>query len=218
MHASAWSRPAMIEVLLGALAVAAAEPQKAEPKNDPARWVRASDLPRISDDVAVTTFDLTIDEGGKPVSCAIIVSSGQDDLDNSVCKAVMKRSRFKPASDANGSTIYSVRRDRVIWKPQERGDNTVNDDPDLVVTTPDLQVNAGLLAEVLLEVGPDGDTKKCTAVRSGGSKRLDALACEVATNPQIALPITDEAGQKVTGLRTLFVTFEPGTSMSVKIR
>ncbi len=208
----------MIEALLGALAVVAAEPQKAEPKNDPARWVHASDLPRISDDVAVTTFDLTIDEGGKPVSCAIIVSSGQNDLDNSVCKAVMKRARFKPASEANGSTIYSVRRDRVIWKPQERGDNTVNDDPDLVVTAPDLQTNAGLLVEVLLEVGPDGDTKKCTAVRRGGAERLDALACEVATNPQIALPITNQAGQKIAGLRTLFVTFESGASMSVRIR
>jgi hypothetical protein len=208
----------MIEAILGALAVAAAEPQKAEPKNDPARWVRASDLPRISGDVAVTTFDLTIDKAGKPVGCAIIVSSGQDDLDNSVCNAVMKRARFRPASEANGSTIYSVRRDRVIWKPQERGDNTVNDDPDLVITTPDLQTHAGVLVEVLLEVGTEGDTKKCTAVQSSRDNRLDALACEVAINPQIALPIINEAGQRVAGLRTLFVAFEPGSTMSVKIR
>jgi len=208
----------MIEAILGALAVAAAEPQKAEPKNDPARWVRASDLPRISGDVAVTTFDLTINKAGKPVGCAIIVSSGQDDLDNSVCNAVMKRARFKPASEANGSTIYSVRRDRVIWKPQERGDNTVNDDPDLVITTPDVQTHAGALVEVLLEVGPEGDTKKCTAVQSSRANRLDALACEVAINPQVALPIINEAGQRVAGLRTLFVAFEPGSTMSVKIR
>jgi hypothetical protein len=208
----------MIEAILGALAVAAAEPQKAEPKNDPAKWVRASDLPRISDDAAVTTFELTIDETGKAVSCAIIVSSGIDDLDASVCKAVTKRARFEPASNANGLKVHAARRDRVIWKPHAVGYNKSYDAADLIVTLPELQTSKELLVEVLLVVTDSGDTAECNVAKSSGDTKLDEFACDAATSSQVALPIVDGTGQKVAGLRSLFVAFEPGPTVSVRIR
>jgi hypothetical protein len=207
----------MIEAILGALAVAAAEPQKAEPKNDPARWVRASDLPRISDDAAVTTFDLTIDETGKAVGCAIIVSSGSDDLDASVCRAVTKRARFEPASNENGSKVHSARRDRVVWRPQAVGYNKSIDAADLIVTSPEVQTSEELLVEVLLVMTDTGDTSECIVAKASGDAELDELACDAATDPQVALPIVDGTGQKVAGLRSLFVAFEPGPTMSVRI-
>jgi len=208
----------MIEAILTALAFAAAEPQNADPKGDPARWVRARDLPAISADAAVTTFDLTIDEKGKPVGCAIIVSSGQNDLDQAVCSAVSKRARFTPASDGNGLNVYSVRRDRVIWMPNARGDNASYDAADLVVTSPELQPNAKILINVLLLISNSGDTSQCMIAKSSGTLKLDELACEAATNPQIALPITDKAGEMVAGIRSLFVTFERGPTTNVRIR
>lgn len=208
----------MIEVILGALAIAAAEPQKADPKGDPAKWVRAGDLPAISADAAVTTFDLTIDEKGKPVGCAIIVSSGRDDLDSSVCRAVTKRARFKPASDESGSNVFSVRRDRVIWMPEARGYNKSYDAADLVVTSPEQLSSAEILVEVLLMVAGTGETSKCLVTKSSGASKFDELACEAATKPQVALPITDGSGQKVAGIRSLFVTFETGPTMNVKLR
>ena len=208
----------MIEVILGALAIAAAEPQKADPKMDPAKWVRARDLPAISSDAAVTTFDLTIDEKGKPVGCAIIVSSGRDDLDQAVCSAVLKRARFTPASDENGVKLYSVRRDRVIWMPNVRKGNSSYDAADLVVTSPELQPVAENLVEVLLLMSENGDTSQCIVTKSSGAMKLDELACDAATNPQIALPVTDRAGQKVAGIRSLFVTFESGADMRVQVR
>jgi hypothetical protein len=208
----------MIEAVLAALAIAATEPQKAEAKGDPARWVRARDLPAISADAAVTTFDLTIDEAGKPVACAIIVSSGRDDLDQAVCSAVSKRARFKPASDSNGSNVYLVRRDRVIWTPQVRSGNKSYDAADLVIKTPELRAGAEILVDVLLSMTENGDVSQCKVAESSDDIKLDQLACEAATNPQIALPVTDETGRKVAGIRSLFVTFESGATMSVKLR
>jgi hypothetical protein len=58
----------------------------------------------------------------------------------------------------------------------------VNDDPDLVVTAPDLQTNAGVLVEVLLEVGPDGDTKN---VPPFGAAVPKGLMRSLAKLPQI---------------------------------
>jgi hypothetical protein len=208
----------MIGVILGALAIAAAAPVKADPKDDPAKWVRASDLPKISDNAAVTTFDLTIDQTGKSVGCEIIVGSGRGDLDEAVCRAVLKRARFRPALDASGSTIHSVRRDRVIWKPNVRSGNKSYDSADLVVNTPEQLPRADILAEVLLVMTESGDPSECIIATSSGAKTLDEIACKAATDPKIASPVTDAAGQNVAGIRSLFVTFTTAPTNSVELR
>ena len=208
----------MIEVILAALVSAATEPQKAEPRGDPARWVRARDLPAINADAAVTTFDLTIDATGQPVGCTIIISSGSDSLDQTVCSAVLKRARFRPATDGNDSKVYSVRRDRVIWVPQSSGGNSSFDAADLIVTTPELKADGEILVDALLSITENGDVSHCTVAESSGDTRLDQIACEVAANPNVALPLTDEANQKVAGIRSLFVTFEYGEAISVRLR
>lgn len=208
----------MLEAILVAIAVAAIEPQKAEPIGNTSRWVRARDLRAISADSAITTFDIAIDEEGEPIGCSIILSSGQENLDEAVCKAVLKRAKFRPASNENGSNIHSVRRDRVLWRPQGRGRNQSYDTADLVIQTPELQTSKEVLVDVLLLMSSQGGLSQCVIAESSGAKKLDEIACEVATNPQIALPITDENGAIVEGLRSFFVTFETGPNTSVKLR
>lgn len=208
----------MFEAIFGALAIAAVEPVKAEPKRDPARWVQAGDLPRINEKAAVTTFDLTVDESGEPSHCEIIVRSGSDELDTSVCKAVMKRAKFRPATGIDGSPIFYVRRDRVIWIPQGYGRNKAYDGADLVITSPDVIGKNDALVEVLLTIGEEGAVSKCSVSKSSETELLDDLACRVASDPQIAPPITNAAGEQVPGLRSLFVAFEAGTSLSAKLR
>lgn len=198
--------------------MAAVEPVKAEPTGNPARWVEASDLPEIGKEADVTTFDLTIDRSGKPSHCAIVIRSGSDKLDAAVCKALVKRARFRPAIGLDGSTVFYVRRDRVVWIPHGTGPNRAYDDADVVITSPDIRSESDHLAELLLTIGEDGTVSKCSISRSSGEESLDNLACRVASDPHIALPIFDAAGHKVPGLRSLFIAFRAGPEQNAVLR
>lgn len=208
----------MIEVILATLATVAVEPSKAEPKGNPARWVRAHDLPSIDENAAVTTFDLLINKSGDPVSCTIIIKSGASDLDAAVCDAVMKRANFRPAIDMEGLPIFYVYRNRVVWLPQAAGRNSSYDSADVVITSPEVSEKAGKLTEVLLRVDKHGSVSECSISESSGREDLDKLACRVASDQQIALPVTNATGEKVPGLRSLFIAFEPGKSLSARLR
>lgn len=208
----------MIEAILATLAMAAVEPGKAEPKSDPATWVQARDLPRIDENAAVTTFDLTVDKSGNPVRCTIIIESGANDLDTAVCEAVMKRARFRPATDIDGLPVYYVRRDRVVWLPQAAGRNRSYDGADVVIASPEVSGKTDRLAEVLLSFDEDGSVSKCSISDTSGKEDLDQLACRVASDQQVALPITDATGERVLGLRSLFIAFEPGQSLRARLR
>jgi len=208
----------MISTILSILAMGAAEPAKAEPRRDPASWVRARDLPRIDGDAAVTTFDLTIDDEGNPVNCVIIVESGQDGLDASVCDAVMKRARFKPAKDRNGSNVYSVRRDRVNWFPNAVGRNISYDAADVVVRTPAISEEKETLLDVILTIDAEGSVTRCDVPKNEGNEELISFACQAASDPQIASPIRDEAAVIRRGIRSLFVAVLHGEPASTEIR
>lgn len=208
----------MFESILAPLALAATEPVKAEPKRDPATWVQARDLPKIDDDTAVTTFDLTVNKSGNPVRCEIVMESGAKDLDAAVCNAVMKRARFRPATGIDRSPIFYVRRDRVIWVPKAAHGNRSYDDADIVVTTPEVAGKDHKLAEVLLSIEKDGSVSRCSVREGSGQNHLDQLACRVASDQQIARPISDATGERVPGIRSLFVAFEFGQAFRATLR
>lgn len=208
----------MIEAILATLAMAAIKPVKAEPNRDPSTWVQARDLPRIDENAAVTTFDLTVDRSGDPVRCTIIIESGANDLDTAVCESVMKRARFRPATDMNGLPVVSVRRDRVVWLPQAAGRNRSYDAADVVITSPEVSRKTDKLAEVFLSFDKEGSEPRCSISETSGKENLDHLACRVASDQQIALPIIDATGERVPGLRSLFIAFEPGQSLHARLR
>ena len=208
----------MIELVVLAAAVALATPTAADPVGSPARWVRASDLPRSEDQTAVTTFDLTIDQSGRPIHCTVIIASSSDRLDAAVCAAVMKRARFRPARDATGLPIPSVRRDRVVWVPDGSGLNSWSKDPDVVVSTPTISNRVRALTEVVIVMDGAGVVDECFVAESAGNAALDDLACAVVQSPEISGPITDAQGVTLRGVRAFFVGFKPGTASSVELR
>jgi hypothetical protein len=111
-------------------------PIKAEPSVAPDRWVLASDIPRSEwGQASVTTFDLTIDERGRPMKCSIVIPSGSENLDDSLCAAIMKRARFEAARDGLGEVLPSVRRDRVSWRPDLSSGNSWSEEADYVIAT-----------------------------------------------------------------------------------
>jgi len=49
--------------------------------------------------------DLRIDAGGRPRSCRIVQSSGNQSLDLATCRIMLIRARFTPARDSNGNPV-----------------------------------------------------------------------------------------------------------------
>ncbi|HKT84506.1 MAG TPA: energy transducer TonB [Novosphingobium sp.] len=210
-----------MSVWLFIAATAAAEmlhPVKAEPKGSPADWVRATDLPKIDEQVGVTTFDLTIDETGHASNCVIVVTSGSNQLDAAVCAAVMKRARFRPAKDGEGTPIPSVYRDRVVWRPYGSGYNRWTKKPDIVVSTPRASTDVKRVAEVIVMIDNTGEVNKCFVADSIRDAALDELACAAARNPKISTPVTDSEGALHQGIRSFYVGFQPAQTTTIEIR
>jgi protein TonB len=53
------------------------------------------------------TVDLTVGTNGKVTNCAIVTSSDHEVLDSATCNILMRRAKFKPATDASGQPIES---------------------------------------------------------------------------------------------------------------
>ncbi len=207
----------MLTWLFVATSVAASAPIPVEPKGNPASWVRASDLPAIDGNAAVTTLDLMINQSGRPTDCKVIVSSSASDLDAAACASLLKRARFKPAKDADGVETASAYRDRIVWLPNASGPNFWYKAPDLVVSTPELSGPLKDTAEVVVVTDPRGTTGTCSISKSVGNSKLDQVACSVATNPQFSPPIMNQ-GAPVRGVRLLRIGFEAGATHEVRVR
>lgn len=60
-------------------------------------------------------FRLTIGTDGRVKDCQITRSSGYRDLDESTCRIMMERARFKPALGRDGQPVEFTRDDKVGW-------------------------------------------------------------------------------------------------------
>ena len=92
---------------------------KATPRGDPGRWVTPDDYPPSAVRAGVegrTSFRLDIGADGRPTACAVLASSGSDDLDRTACSRLMSRARFKPAQDGAGNAVASTYSGGVTWK------------------------------------------------------------------------------------------------------
>ena len=192
-------------------------PIPAKPNGSPADWVLANDLPEIAAQAALTTFDLTINRMGLPTNCTIIVASGSNQLDTSVCAALMKRARFKPARGVDGAPIAFAYRDRVLWRPKAEGSNSWHKDPDVVVSTPTIAKQLSGVTEVVVDTNIASIASKCYILKSVGNANLDELACKIAIEPTVSPPIIDQA-KPIHGIRLLRIAFKPDTVIRAEVR
>ncbi|TMM50379.1 energy transducer TonB [Qipengyuania marisflavi] len=207
----------MIGIILGVLAMLATGPVKSEAKGSPSRWVLASDLSAIDSTSASTIFEIVIDDKGRPIRCAIVVESGSDDLDRAVCNAILKRARFKPAKDIEGTPVYSIRRDKVIWKPQAYGSNSHIDNADVMLSSSEIEVESPIFAEIIVTLNPVANQTACHVTDTSGDQKLDELACSIIKQPEFSAPLTDNSGNYVRGLRSWLIAFTHGPTTELQI-
>jgi TonB family protein len=213
----------MIDLLFSTLFANSSILVPAEPKASPARWIRANDLPPQRYVTRPTTFELSINELGEPSNCKIVSSSGSESLDASICKAVMKRARFRPALGLDGRPTFSIRRDRVSLsapsRPSSDGDarSRTREAADVVYFSPEVSQIPKERAEVAMMLDASGAVVSCSVVSTSGDARLDELACDIADNPEFTSPPIDVDGQPVAGVRSVSVAFEIGKEERLEI-
>ncbi len=97
----------------------------------PARWLRGSiddgDYPRRAYEarvMGVVYIAFTVATDGRARDCRVTRSSGSRELDDTTCRLIEKRFRYRPARDASGRPIASTIRGEQAWEigpePPER--------------------------------------------------------------------------------------------------
>ena len=93
-------------------------PKAAAPRNDTAGWVTANDYPAADlrqGHTGVVRFRLAIDGDGGVAGCTIVESSGYPGLDAATCRNVIKRARFRPATDTEGARVTGSYSGTIRW-------------------------------------------------------------------------------------------------------
>ena len=67
-----------------------------------------------------TVARFTIGTDGRVTSCSVTSSSGNAALDDTTCKLIQRRFRYKPAQDDAGNPVSETKTQRVVWRlPQD---------------------------------------------------------------------------------------------------
>lgn len=90
----------------------------ARPASPVRTWLRFADYPReaLAKKISGTTtilWDIGID--GRVSGCHVVQSSGSEALDRASCDGIIRRGRYRPATDQNGAPVASWESDRINW-------------------------------------------------------------------------------------------------------
>lgn len=94
-------------------------PDPAQPAEISRGLFSSSDYPEdawMADQGGITEFLLMIDEKGAVLDCLIEKSSGVASIDGMGCQVIKERAKVKPALDAGGKPVKSVRKYRITWR------------------------------------------------------------------------------------------------------
>ena len=93
-------------------------------KGDPSQWITNDDYPPDAlraNEAGISVIAWTINTAGKVENCHTTQTSGSSSLDNAACRALTRRGRYNPATDAAGNPIAVTQTRRVVWKiPTDR--------------------------------------------------------------------------------------------------
>lgn len=90
----------------------------AAPAGNATEWISADDLTPEEKAAGVsgtTAVTLRVGADGRPFDCQITMSSGRPWLDQKACTLILRRGRFRPATDSNGNAIEGSYTQRVRW-------------------------------------------------------------------------------------------------------
>ena len=100
-------------------AISPVSPQPPKPLGRPGEWVTEADYPTNSirlGHAGLVGFALSVSTSGRATGCEITRSSGFAELDALTCTLMMRRGRFKPATDDQGAVTTGRYASAVRWQ------------------------------------------------------------------------------------------------------
>lgn len=165
------------------------------PISDPASWMTSIDYPPTAlrdRREGRTEFEAVVDSNGRVTDCRVIATSGASDFDDTTCRLVRRRARFRPAFGAEGKPVIGTYRNMVVWQ---------------LPTVPKIEPHSAQFAFV---VGTDGYISDCRVVSMTGKVPAALLANNPCAAPVRYEPYRDADGNPVRKQVTL--TFGGGVN------
>lgn len=97
-------------------------PKDPTPRGNPGGWASPRDYPSRAlreEREGVTRFRVNVGANGRVTSCQITGSSGHSDLDDTTCKLITRRGRFRPATDGSNNEVAGTWSSAVRWQIPE---------------------------------------------------------------------------------------------------
>ena len=177
----------------------------------------------LNDEEGVVQFLLNVGTDGRANRCTILESSRSASLDDATCRIMTARTRFLPASGADGRPVEDRVVARIRWRlegprgplcPPEVSDCTQLPFPVAMYRARPLAPLASLVSQAefaaharsageapvtrfRLSVGPDGRVTECELLMTSGSAFLDEAACRAMRERARFTPGHDADGQPV---------------------
>ena len=88
-------------------------------KGNPADWITNDDYPPSAlraEEQGTSAIAWTINTAGRVENCHVTSSSGSAALDDAACRALTRRGRYSPATNAAGQPISVTQSRRVVWR------------------------------------------------------------------------------------------------------
>lgn len=149
---------------------------------------------------------------GKPEQCTVIAGTGDKGFEKIPCANVMRRTRFTPARDQQGTPIYGVYTNIASFLLPEPGTvpPIVSLPPKMIVeiqktaaTPTDINVTVNVLADA------EGKLTACTAGDDKAQAAFVRAACAQLSAGWAPSPIRNTAGEAVPAVHTAIVRFVP---------
>jgi protein TonB len=177
------------------------------------RWATADDVPlRMLPEGPsfVVGFRVAVDPTGRPQSCRLEKTSGLEDLDTYTCKLVMKRARFKAASDVNGAPMYGVYASYMKWWVGERPPPPpapFGGDLDLMVDSWPAGIKSPATIRIMFAVDAQGRPSACRSEKADAAAPLVEIACDQILRRLKPVPAVDRGGAAVSSVQDAEIRF-----------
>lgn len=184
--------------------------QLSAPNPNPASWIKANDYP-AQYVKAGRSFEVdiraTVRPDGSVQECSIEKSSGEKAFDKYNCALLISRTKFRPATDANGQPVLGVFRTRVAWQLEDRKPQGTAGDLELTIAKLPDGLKSPALIDVALAVDSTGQPTDCANAKQEQNAVLVKAACSQLVRSYRAFPARSATGERVPSVQTAQVTF-----------
>jgi len=151
---------------------------------------------------------------GRTESCSVVARLGDPQFEAITCAAILKRGRFKPASDSQGKPLYGLHKNvHNFWLPDMPPLQKFTLDADYVLDVKSLPGGAANLdVSINLLVDQQGKVADCAPDPDEAQARYAQAACNNIAALWTPAPLTNLRGEAIRYVRQVKIRFEPGNA------